>query len=255
MLRPKSNPASDLRERLRRGDRLVGTILKLAGDEVVDVLAAAGFDFVMVDLEHSQLPEGEALRSIRHAFAIGLPAVARIPSVDGRLVNRLLEAGAAGIQVSTVRAAGQVADLVAASRYPPAGRRSMSLNHPVAGYGAMTLAEAVGREPPLLVGQIETAETLDPLSDIAAGGLDVLFVGTVDVAVDLGFDAERVRGRVDEVRRAADAAGVAFGAYASGPDALPEGIRYAVLSADLALLRDAATALAASARQEVVSRG
>lgn len=255
MLRPKSNAASDLRDRLSLGDTVIGTIVKLPGDEVVDVIASAGFDFVMIDLEHSQLAEGEALRSVRHAFAIGLPAVARIADVDRRLVNRLLEAGAAGIQLSTVRTSGQVADLLAASRYPPTGRRSMSLNHPVAGYGVTTVAEAVEREPPLLVGQIETAVTADPLGDIAGGGLDVLFVGTVDVAVDLGFDTGRLTERIAEIRAAAGAAGIPFGAYAATPDRLPEGTRYAVLSADLALLRESAAALCASAREGASAGG
>jgi 4-hydroxy-2-oxoheptanedioate aldolase len=245
---PSSTAASRLRERIRQGERIVGTILKLPSDEVVDVLGGAGLDFVMVDLEHSQLAEAEALRLIRHGHAIALPCVARIAKVDSRLINRLLEAGAAGIQLSTIRTVNQVDELVAACRYPPHGRRSMSLNHPVAGYGAMTLREAVDRDPPLLVGQIETAETDDPVPAIAAAGLDVLFAGTVDVAVDLGFDAERVAVRVTQIAEAAADAGLAFGAYGASAATLPAGATYAVLSADLALLRDAALELVADAR-------
>src|SRR4029079_2296383 len=119
MVGPKSTRA-DLRDRLGSGGRGVGTIGKLTSDEVGDVLEGVGFDFVMVDLEHSQLAEGDALRLIRHAFALGLPAVARIAEVDRRLVNRLLEAGAQGIQLSTVVRADQVRDLVAFTRYAPA---------------------------------------------------------------------------------------------------------------------------------------
>jgi 4-hydroxy-2-oxoheptanedioate aldolase len=237
-----------LRERLAGGERVVGTIVKLPSDEVVGVLAGAGFDFVMIDLEHSQLAEAEALRLIRHAFALKFPAVARIAEVDRPLVNRLLEAGAEGIQLSTIVRAGQVRDLIACSRYAPNGRRSVSLNHPVAGYGATPLAEAVSRPPALLIGQIETAQTEDPVSDIARAGLDVLFVGTVDMTVDLAFDAERVAARVGEVRAAAVGAGIPFGAYAASPETLPDGVGYAVLGADLGLLRDAATRLAADAR-------
>jgi 4-hydroxy-2-oxoheptanedioate aldolase len=244
---PTSTAASRLRERLRQGERVVGTIVKLPSDEVIDVLAGAGIDFVMVDLEHSQLAEGEALRLIRHSHAIGLPCVPRIAKVDSRLVNRLLEAGAAGIQLSTIRTVKQVDELVAACRYPPHGRRSMSLNHPVAGYGAMTLQQAVDLEHPLLVGQIETSVTDDPVPDIAAAGLDVLFAGTVDVAVDLGFDTERVAVRVKEIAEGAATAGVAFGAYGSSAAALPQNATYAVLSADLALLRHAALELVADA--------
>jgi len=203
---------------------------------------------VMVDLEHSQLAEGEALRLIRHAFALGLPAVARIAEVDRRLVNRLLEAGAQGIQLSTIVRADQVRELVAGTRYAPDGRRSVSLNHPVAGYGAIPLAEAVARPPALLIGQIETASTEDPIADIVRAGLDILFVGTVDMAVDVGFDQGRLSARVAELRGVARDAGIPFGAYAGSPEGLPDGVRYAVLGADLALLRDAATRLAADAR-------
>lgn len=247
MLGPKSTRAG-LRERLGAGGRVVGTIVKLPSDEVVDVLNGAGFDFVMVDLEHSQLAEGETLRLIRHAFALGLPAVARIAEVDRRLVNRLLEAGAQGIQLSTIVRAGQVRELVSCSRYAPNGRRSVSLNHPVAGYGAVPLTEAVAGPPALLIGQIETAATEDPVADIVRAGLDVLFVGTVDMAVDLGFDQARLGSRIAELRTVADDAKIPFGAYAGSPDGLPDGVRYAVLGADLALLRDAATRLAADAR-------
>jgi 4-hydroxy-2-oxoheptanedioate aldolase len=248
MRRPKSNPGSALRERLAGRERVVGTIVKLPSDEVVDVIAGAGFDFAMVDLEHSQLAEGEALRLLRHGYAIGFPLVARVAVVDGRLVNRLLEAGAAGIQLSTIRRVEQVRALIASSRYAPAGRRSVSLNHPVAAYGAVALADAVGGDPPVLIGQIETAETADGVDRIAAAGLDVLFAGTVDITVDAGFDAERVATRVKEIRNAADAAGLPFGAYAADAASLPDGVRYAVISADLSLLRAAATEAVGRAR-------
>jgi 4-hydroxy-2-oxoheptanedioate aldolase len=239
---------SALRSKLRAGERVVGTIVKLPSDEVVDVLAGAGFDFGMVDLEHSQLAEGEALRLLRHGYGTGFPLVARIATVDSRLVNRLLEAGATGVQLSSIRRVEQVHALIAASRYAPAGRRSVSLNHPVAGYGAVGLEEAVGAEPAMLIGQIETAETDDPLDEIASAGLDVLFAGTVDITVDVGFDAERGAARVKEIRAAADAAGLPFGAYAAKASGLPDGVRYAVISADLSLLRSAATEAMASAR-------
>src|SRR5947207_7808538 len=161
MARRKSN-GHVLRERLSAG-RVLGTFVKLPALESIDIVASSGFDFAIVDLEHSQLSEGEALRLVRHAHALGFPVVVRIPANDAGLANRLLEAGAAGIQLSTVVSVEQVRELVRATRYAPAGRRSVSLAHPAAGYGMTTLADAVAAPPPLLVGQIETAETEDPL--------------------------------------------------------------------------------------------
>jgi 2-keto-3-deoxy-L-rhamnonate aldolase RhmA len=86
----------------------------------------------------------------------------------------------------------------------------------------------------LLVAQLETAETVDPLGEILAAGADVAFVGVTDLSVDLGLDADRVEARVREIAAAAEAAGVALGGF--GGD---ERWRYAVTSSDLALLREA----------------
>lgn len=227
---------------LRRRNRRRGLFVKLPGTEVIDVLAASGFDFVVVDREHSQLGEEDALRLVRHAHARGFPAIVRVPDVDRGAVNRLLEAGAAGIQLSTVRNVGQVRALRAATHYAPDGDRSISLAHPVADYGGKGLAgylDERAAKPPLLVGQIETAETDDPLEDILRGGLDVAFIGTTDLSVDLGLAAERVAERVEEIAAAAEAADVELGAF--GLD--DARVTYEVAGSDVALLRSAAAAL------------
>jgi 4-hydroxy-2-oxoheptanedioate aldolase len=235
-----------LRERLR-ASRLVGTFIKLPATEAVDIAAQAQFDFVIIDLEHSQLAELDARRLVRHAFAIGFPAVVRVPYCDAGQVNRLLEAGAAGIQLSTVTSAGQVANLVGATRYAPHGQRSVSLAHPVAEYGAIPLRDAVRAEPPLLVGQIETAATADPVDKILGAGLDVAFIGITDLTVALGFDQARIDERVREIADAAAATSVALGSYAPTAAAAPPGARYLALSSDVALMRDAATRAVADA--------
>jgi len=225
---------SSLREGLRQGRRLQGTFVKLPAAEVVEI-AAETLDFVVIDLEHSQLAEGDALRLVRHAWALGFPALVRIHELDRAFVNRVLEAGAAGIQLSSVRSSAEVEALREACLYAPAGTRSVSLAHGPARYGATPLADYLdAAEPPLVVAQIETAATDDPLDAILAAGPDVAFVGVTDLAVEYGLDDERVRARVDEVAAAADAAGVAFGGF--GDD---DRYRYAVASSDLALLRKA----------------
>src|SRR5437588_4870965 len=224
MARRKSNGQGFL-ELLSDG-RVVGVFVKLPAVESVDIVAGAGFDFGIVDLEHSQLSEGDALRLVRHAHALGFPAVVRIAANDAGLVNRLLEAGAVGIQLSTVVSVEQVRDLTRATRYAPAGRRSVSLAHPVARYGVTSLREAVAAPSPVLVGQIETTETEDPLDRILAAGLDVAFVGVTDLTVEFGFDEDLVQARVEEVRKAAEATGVALGAFAANPSRIPERAPY-----------------------------
>ena len=244
MLRRKSNPAR-LRRSLRT-TRLVGTFLKLPGVESLEVAAVAGFDFVIVDREHSQLSEARALEIVRHASARDVPAVVRVPSCDPGEVNRLLEAGAAGIQLSSVRSVEQVRELVAATRYPPDGRRSISLAHAAGGYGEASPHDLVEADPPLLVGQIETSETEDPLDSILAEGLDVAFIGALDLLVEVGFDQLRLDARIEEIAKAAAVADVALGAFAATASAIPPGVRYVALSSDVAMLRAAAAAAVAT---------
>jgi 2-keto-3-deoxy-L-rhamnonate aldolase RhmA len=224
---------SSLRERLA-GGRLVGTFVKLAALESVE-LCAAVLDFCVVDHEHSQLAEGDVLRLVRHAAALDFPAIVRVPTVDAGLVNRLLEAGAAGIQLSSVRRASDVRALASAARYAPDGRRSISLAHALAGYGATSLRgylSAVGA--PLLVIQLETRETDDPLVEIVGAGADVVFLGVTDLLVDCGLDDDAARARADAIAAAADDAGAVLGGF--GTD---ERFRYAVVSSDVAMLREA----------------
>ncbi len=219
-------------------NRRRGLFVKLASTAVIDIIAASSLDFAVVDLEHSQLSEAEALALVRHGRALNFPVLVRVPAVDRGQVNRLLEAGAAGIQLSTVRRASDVRELHAATRYPPYGSRSISLAHPQASFGGLSLRdylEASHADPPLVVAQIETAETDDPLDDILGAGADVAFLGTTDLSVDLGLDDDKVRARVDEVAAAAERAGVPLGAF--GLD--DSRVVYDLVSSDLALLRAA----------------
>ncbi|HEX2088357.1 MAG TPA: aldolase/citrate lyase family protein [Actinomycetota bacterium] len=227
---------------------VVGTFIKLASLETIDIAHGAGFDFVLIDMEHSQLDLSSALLLVRHALAIGVPAVARVPTVDDGIINQLLEAGAAGIQLSDVRRVDQVIKLKAATTYPPAGRRSVSLAQPAAGYGSRPLQEVVQAPPPVLVGQIEAAETDDPLDAILEAGLDVAFIGAVDLLVELGLDKDALSARIDEIQKAAVSAGVTLGAYAASPTDIRDGMRYVALSSDLALLQSAAKSALAEAR-------
>ena len=232
--------------------------MKLAALETIDIASSAGLDLVIVDGEHAQLGQSECLALVRHAAALGLPAVVRIPVVDAGYVNRLLEAGAAGIQLSSLRARSERDALVAATRYPPDGTRSVSLAHPAADYGAVPLAAYLERSKggPLLVGQIETATTVDPLDDLLPG-LDVAFIGTTDLSVDLGrpgmLDDDRVRARMAEIAGAAGRASVALGAWVANAEALAalsgSRPRYVIVGSDLQLLRAGIASTVAATRR------
>jgi 4-hydroxy-2-oxoheptanedioate aldolase len=224
---------SSLRERLRSG-RIVGTFVKLPALESIEICAQS-LDFCVVDFEHSQLSEADVLRLIRHAAALDFPAVVRIPGVDHGLVNRLLEAGAAGIQLSSVRRVAEVHALASAAAYAPDGSRSISLAHPQARYGAVPLSDYLGSaEPPLVVIQLETRATDDPAVELCRAGADVAFLGLTDLLVDCELDEGAAAARADELADAVGEAGIALGGFGA-----EERFRYAVVSSDVALLREA----------------
>ncbi|HEY4276781.1 MAG TPA: aldolase/citrate lyase family protein [Conexibacter sp.] len=231
---------SPLREAMHRGP-VLGTFLKLPRPEVVDLLALAGFDFVVCDLEHAQMSEGDARTVLLAARAHDLPVVIRVEELARGTINRLLEQGAAGIQLPRTRSAEDVRALVDLTRFPPVGSRSVGTAHLAAGYGRQPLADYVDDEArrPLLVGQFETR------GDAAAvAGLDVAFLGTVDLTVDHGvpgrLDDPAVGARIAQIETAARADGVALGAFAASVDQArafaAAGYRYIAVSGDVSML-------------------
>jgi 4-hydroxy-2-oxoheptanedioate aldolase len=227
----------------------VGTFLKLPQADVVDVLALAGLDFLICDTEHAQIAEEDVRNVLLAGRAAGIHVVVRVPTLEPGQVNRFLEAGASGIQLSGASSARQVSDLSAAVRYPPTGRRSVSTAQPAARFGQIPLVEYLeqSNRDIVAIGQLESADYLDPLDDIMAG-LDLAFIGTMDLSVDLGFPgqvtAPPVQSKMREIEAAAGRTGTPLGLFASSIDeaqqAMEAGYRYIAVSSDLALLSTAA---------------
>jgi 2-keto-3-deoxy-L-rhamnonate aldolase RhmA len=228
---------------------VLGTFVKLGRREVIEILALAGLDFAICDLEHSQITEAEAGHMIAAGRSCELPVIVRVAHFDPGKINRLLEAGAAGIQLPQVQTREQVAAFRAACKYPPEGSRSVSLAQPAAGYGSEPLGDYLSRSnrEVLLVGQLESRELQQPLATLIQG-LDVAFVGSLDLTVDMGvpgkLDDPAVQQRLREIENAAALAHVHLGIYADSParaaQAAAAGYRMIALSSDLGAL--AATA-------------
>lgn len=223
---------------------VIGTFVKLPRPEVVDVIALAGFDFAVVDYEHAQMGPAELLATVRAARGAELPVLVRVPELDRGLINRLLEAGAVGIQLARADASS-AAELDRLVRYPPAGTRSMSLVQPAGRYGLRPLGEYVATHnaETLTVGQIETRDYATGLV-ATVEALDVAFIGPMDLSVDLGHPgdvgAAPVQDAIAAVETAAARTGVPLGIFVPGRDAaraaVAKGYRYLLVSTDLGLL-------------------
>lgn len=235
-----------------------GTFMKLARPEIVDVLALAGFDFVVCDMEHAQMAEQEARCVVRACAAAGLPVVVRLPDPSQGLINRLLEAGATGVQLPRLRTAQDTRQLYSMMHFPPLGCRSVGNANQMAGYGTVPILEylEMANAKVLTVGQFETRD-IDQPCDPMFDGLDVAFIGPTDLSVDFGVagqaDTPAVRARIAEIEAAAQRTGTVMGAFVSSVDAarrcLESGYRYIAASGDVTLLSKGAKGLVAELEQ------
>ena len=198
------------------------------------------------------MAEQEARSVIRACAAAGLPVVVRLPDPSQGLVNRLLEAGATGVQLPRLRCAQDTRQLYSMMHFPPLGTRSVGNANRLAGYGTVPILEylELANSRVLTVGQFETRD-IDQPSDPMFDGLDVAFIGPTDLSVDFGVagksDAPVVRSRVAEIEGAAARTGTVMGAFVSSVDAarrcVEAGYRYLAVSGDVTLLSKAASGL------------
>ncbi|QIK76131.1 HpcH/HpaI aldolase family protein [Nocardioides piscis] len=202
----------DLRRWWSEGRVCHGLWSLLPGVVTAEVLARTGPDYVVVDLQHGAVSEAElpgVAAAIRSAGSVPLVRTRSPLFAD---VGRPLDLGACGVIVPNVRDADHAREVVAASRYAPAGGRSI---------GRLS----GGADEPLVIAMVETSTALDDLDALlGVPGLDGIYVGPGDLSLSLGLDgADRVAelgGVLSSTIARAVAAGVPVGVHAStGEDA------------------------------------
>lgn len=244
---------SRVRERLALGHGVRGILVFTGSPVVVEVAAASGLDFVILDMEHSALDLTGAAHLIRAADASGITAFVRVPAVDPGLVMRLMDLGAAGIVLPHANADSCRA-LVSAMRYPPDGNRGACQITRAAGYtrGDWERYASRANGEMLAIALIEDAATLREFDALAAmPGIDVYFVGPTDLSIALGvpgatFDDPRLGAALDTVVASARRHGkTAMTLIGNNLDAgysdrvAGRGVQMIVLGTDVDLLRAA----------------
>lgn len=202
----------DLRARWSEGQPSHGLWSLLPGAVTAEVLARTGADFVVVDLQHGAVTEADLPGVAAAIRAAGSVPLVRTRSSSFADVGRPLDLGACGVIVPNVRDADHAREVVAASRYAPAGGRSI---------GRLS----GGVDQPLVIVMVETATALDDLEALlTVPGLDGIYVGPGDLSLSLGLAGADRRGDLRDVLSSiiarAHAGGVPVGVHAySGEDA------------------------------------
>lgn len=253
-----SRSTSLFRAALQRGTAL-GTWVKIAAPESMELIALAGFDFAVIDMEHSTIDMETAYALIGIARNSGVSPIVRVSSVAAGTIGRLLDAGAEGIMVPHVDTPEQAQDAVQAVRFPPLGGRGVGATGRAGQWGALPRAEYVrfGEEEVVLIAQLESAEAVANTKEIGAvPGVDTLLIGTADLAMSEGLveSDPRIARLIAESVTAAQAAGLPIG-NAGGASveavsaAIQTGFAFTLMSNDASLLGAAARVAVAEGRK------
>jgi 2-keto-3-deoxy-L-rhamnonate aldolase RhmA len=170
----------------------------LATPAMAQLAKLAGYHWLGIDMEHSPLDLKEVAQLSLAAVATGIAPIVRTKFEGLHEGVRALDSGAQGLLVPSIEPADQARRIVAAARFAPAGSRGWGGSAPTFGFAPPPVTEATSQlnRETLLAVMIETRRGLENVEEIAAvAGIDVLFVGTVDLGLDLGFPS-----RFDEPR-------------------------------------------------------
>ena len=240
-----------MKERLAAGETLFGTFLSLGSPLAAEALGLAGFDWLLVDLEHGGGHESELLGQVLGARAAGVHALARVESAERSRTARVLDLGVEGVMCPQVSSGAAAADWAEALHYAPGGNRGIALYHRGARFGTDPDALENARRTTLGVAQIESPGAVEEVERIAAvPGVDVVFIGPSDLTFSMGifrqFDSPEYRDAVSRVvaaaRDAGKTAGIFLGSPGLIPQALADGFRMIALGSDATLLMAGAKA-------------
>jgi 2-dehydro-3-deoxyglucarate aldolase/4-hydroxy-2-oxoheptanedioate aldolase len=187
---------TDLRSRVRAGETLIGVFSDLASPLAAELCGQAGFDWIVLDLEHGAATESDLLALLYAVGTTPMAPIVRPQSAERLRVGRALDLGAAGIMLPQLQSAAAVREAVSFLRYPPVGQRGVALRTRGAGMGTLAHADVARVVNERIVGivQIEARGAVEAADEIASlDEVDVLFVGPADLSHGLG-----VPGRFDD---------------------------------------------------------
>lgn len=231
-----------LRSRVLGGELVTGTWLNLGSNISAEIAARAGFDWVLIDLEHGSGNEADLVSQLQAVDTTETVSIVRIAWNETPRFKRTLDMGPGGIMIPYVNTAEEARQAAASMRYPPQGVRGAARFHRANGFGqqfASYFAEA--NDKLLTVVQIETVEAVGNAEEIAAiKGVDVLFVGPLDLSVSLGITGQMqhpdfraaIKRVIEACRTHGKSPGILLPNADGIPDAVEDGFRFLAAGSD-----------------------
>lgn len=250
-------PVNAFKANILSGVPQVGFWSSLCSNIVADVLSTAGFDWVLIDMEHSPNDLRDVLSQLQVLSHTATTAIVRPPWNEPVLVKRLLDMGAGSLLFPMVQTPEEAKLAVRSTRYPPRGIRGVSLLQRASRYGAATDYIARGEQEVCVLVQAETRSAMALAGEIAAvEGVDGVFFGPADISADMGLLGQpnhpdvvaAIRAAAARVMAAGKPAGILVGNAELANGWLDQGFLFVAAGTDLGLLSGSTRALRAALR-------
>jgi 4-hydroxy-2-oxoheptanedioate aldolase len=251
-------PENTFKRRLQAGQPQIGLWCSLFNNVTVEVVAGAGFDWLLLDTEHAPNEPFMVLNQLQAAVGGTAAPIVRVPWNDPVMIKRYLDIGVQTFLVPFVQNAEEARRAVAATRFPPTGG--------VRGFSVGTRANKFGRVPDYhrraqdemcVLVQVETRAALEQIEAIAAvDGVDGLFIGPGDLSSDMGYLAElshpevlkSIESALRRILATGKAAGILSPVESEARRWLELGVQYVAVGSDAGILARGSEALAAKYR-------
>ena len=246
-------PQNPFKRALRAGQAQIGLWSSLSSNYTVEVIAGAGFDWILLDTEHSPSDLENVLTQLQAAAPYPSHPVVRVPWNDMVTIKRVLDIGAQSLLVPYVSTADEARAAVSFTRYPPAGVRGVAGTTRATRFGRVQDYARRAHEEICVLVQVETQPALDNLDAIAAiDGIDGIFIGPADLHASLGHAGEianpKVKPLIDDavrrIRRSGKAPGILTPNEADARHWLECGALFVAVGSDVGILARGAEALA-----------
>ena len=230
---------------LTQDRRLTGLWMTTGSPTVVEIAAGSGFDWLLIDMEHSANDIVDVVAQLRAAVGGTAEPVVRIPWNEPIAVKRLLDQGARSLMFPYVQSAAEAHRAVAATRYPPRGIRGFAGVSRATDYGRRRDYASRSADEICVIVQVETAEAIAVAAEIATvDGVDGVFVGPNDLAANLGHVGNvnappvqaAIRQALDAISGAGKAAGILNFNEAGSKAHFNDGFRFIAVSGDSFIL-------------------
>ena len=247
-------PQNPFKRALGAGKPQIGLWSSLSSNYTVEVIAGAGFDWLLLDCEHSPNDLENLLTQLQAAAPYPSHCVVRVPWNDMVTIKRVLDIGAQSVLVPYVSTSAEAESAVAYTRYPPGGARGVAGTTRATRFGRIEDYAKRAQEELCVLVQVETQAALDNLESICeVEGIDGVFIGPADLHASLGHPGEianpRVKPLIDEairrIRRCGKAPGILTPNEADARHWLECGALFVAVGADVGILARGAEALAA----------